>query len=134
MIRAVARAFALAIMAGGLASAAAVSIAASPSPDAPAERTFDLHIEGGKLAADRRVVRVKQHDAVRLRWTSTAPAILHLHGYDIELRVDPGAVVEMAFKAFAAGRFPVHAHSPGASAGGGHRHGAPLAYVEVRPP
>jgi hypothetical protein len=43
---------------------------------------------------------------VKLRWTTDRPIILHLHGYDIEAKVEPGAVTEMAFTARAAGRFP----------------------------
>jgi len=103
------------------------------APAAPAERVFDLHIVDGKLAGGPRVVRVEQQADVRLRWTTTAPAELHLHGYDIALELAPGAMAEMAFKAHAAGRFPIHIHAPGAAAGG-HHHAAPLAYLEVRPP
>ncbi len=35
---------------------------------------------------------------------------LHLHGYDIEKRIEPGAVTEMTFTARATGRFPVEVH------------------------
>lgn len=96
------------------------------------EMTFDLAIAKGKVAAAMRLIRVKQGDAVRLRWTSDRPIILHLHGYDIEKKVEPGKVTEMAFEARATGRFPVEEHS--ADAKGGHAHGhAPLARVEVLP-
>ena len=58
--------------------------------------------------------------------------VLHLHGYDIETKVEPGAVAEMAFAARATGRFPVEEHKPDAK--GGHSHGeAPLVRIEVRP-
>ena len=78
-----------------------------------------------------RLIRVKQGDAVRLRWTSDRPIVVHLHGYDIETRVEPGAVAEMAFTARATGRFPVEEHKPAAR---GHSHGeAPLVRIEVRP-
>ncbi|MGQ0674835.1 MAG: hypothetical protein ACT4N4_01925 [Rhodospirillales bacterium] len=97
-----------------------------------AERVFDLRIEGDKLARGERVVRVKQGDAVRLRWTTTAPVDLHLHGYEIELHVEPGAVAELAFKAHATGRFPIQIHGARAP-GGGHRHGPPLVQIEVHP-
>ena len=79
-----------------------------------------------------RLIRVKQGDAVRLRWTSDRPIVLHLHGYDIETKVEPGAVAEMAFTARATGSFPVEEHTPDAR--GGHSHGeAPLVRIEVRP-
>jgi hypothetical protein len=96
------------------------------------EATFDIKIEQGKVAPNMRLIRVKQGDAVRLRWTTDRPIVLHLHGYDIEKKVEPGAVAEMAFEARAAGRFPVEEHTPNAK--GGHSHGeASLVRIEVRP-
>jgi plastocyanin len=97
-----------------------------------AEVAFDLKIEKGKVAQNMRLVRAKQGDVVKLRWTSDRPIVLHLHGYDIETKVTPGAVVEMVFTARATGRFPIEEHKPDAR--GGHSHGeAPLVRVEVRP-
>ena len=96
------------------------------------EVAFDLRIEKGKVAQNMRLIRVKQGDAVKLRWTTDRAIILHLHGYDIERKVEPGAVAEMAFEARATGRFPVEEHKPNAK--GGHSHGeAPLVRIEVRP-
>jgi hypothetical protein len=97
-----------------------------------ADLVFDLKIEGGKVAQNMRLIRVKQGDTVKLRWTTDRPIVLHLHGYDIERKVEPGAVAEMAFEARATGRFPVEEHKPNAK--GGHAHGeAPLVRIEVRP-
>jgi hypothetical protein len=111
-----------------LATAGLISIAVAQSP----EVVFDLKVEKGKVAPNMRLIRVKQGDAVRLRWTTDRPIVLHLHGYDIETKVEPGAVTEMAFTAHATGRFPVEEHK--ANAKGGHSHGeAPLVRVEVRP-
>ena len=109
-----------------LAIGAASTVAQTP------EVVFDLRIENGKVAPSMRLVRVKQGDAVKLRWTSDKPMALHLHGYDIETKVAPGAVAEMAFAARATGRFPVEEHKPNAK--GGHSHGeTPLVRIEVRP-
>jgi hypothetical protein len=74
---------------------------------AQAEVTFDLKIEKGKVAANMRLIRVKQGDAVKLRWTTDRPIALHLHGYDVEVKVEPGVVAELAFTARATGRFPI---------------------------
>jgi hypothetical protein len=96
------------------------------------EVAFDLRIEKGRVSPNTRLIRVKQGDAVKLRWTSDRPVALHLHGYDIEIKVEPGAVADMAFTARATGRFPVEEHIPNARAG--HSHGeAPLVRIEVRP-
>jgi hypothetical protein len=96
-----------------------------------AELTFDLRIERGQVPANMRLIRVEQGDSVKLRWTADRPTILHLHGYDIETKVAPGAVAEMPFTARATGRFPVSVHKP--QAGGGHAHDPPLVHVEVHP-
>jgi hypothetical protein len=97
-----------------------------------AEVAFDLSIEKGRVAANMRLIRVRQGDAVKLRWTTDRPILLHLHGYDIEAKVEPGAVAEMAFTARATGRFPIEEHKPDAR--GGHSHGeAPLVRIEVYP-
>jgi hypothetical protein len=96
-----------------------------------ADLTFDLRIERGQVPANMRLIRVKQGDSVTLRWTADRTTILHLHGYDIELKVEPGAVADMPFTARATGRFPVSVHKP--QAAGGHTHDPPLIHVEVHP-
>ena len=97
-----------------------------------AEVAFDLSIARGRVAANMRLIRVRQGDTVKLRWTTDRPIIVHLHGYDIEAKVEPGAVTEMAFAAHATGRFPIEEHRPNPK--GGHSHGkSPLVRIEVYP-
>jgi hypothetical protein len=91
----------------------------------------DLRIERGRVPAEMRRIRVKQGDVVRLRWSSDRPIVLHLHGYDIETKVEPGAAAEMSFNARATGRFSVEEHKP--KGGGGHTHEAPIVTIEVYP-
>jgi hypothetical protein len=98
-----------------------------------AERTLDLRIEKGRVVDQKGPVRVQQGDAVRLRWRADRALVLHLHGYDIETRVDPGAVAETAFVARATGRYPIHVHVPGVASGARPHADAPLLYVEVHP-
>jgi hypothetical protein len=95
-----------------------------------AELTFDF--ERGQVTESTQVIRVKQGDVVKLRWHTDRSIILHLHGYDIERKIEPGAIGVMEFAANATGRFPVEVHrSPEA---GGHSHGeAPLVRIEVYP-
>jgi hypothetical protein len=102
-------------------------------PALAAELTFDIKIERGRVPDAMRLIRVNEGDVVKLRWTSDQPIVLHLHGYDIEKRVAPGAITELAFTAFATGRFPVHVHAQGASASGRAHEEAPLATIEVYP-
>jgi hypothetical protein len=96
-----------------------------------AELTFDLKIEKGRVAKNMRTIRVNQGDAVKLRWTADRPIVLHLHGYDIEKKVEPGTVAEMSFVARATGRFSVEEHKPDAK--GGHSHGEALVRIDVLP-
>jgi len=100
---------------------------------AAAELTFDIKIEGGRVPEAMRPIRVTEGDVVKLRWTSDRPLVLHLHGYDIEKRVAPGAVSELVFTAYATGRFPIHLHEQGTGAGGHAHEDLPLAIVEVYP-
>ena len=70
---------------------------------------------------------------VKLRCTADKRQTLHLHGYDIELRVEPGVVADLTFTARATGRFPLHVHGP-AERSGSHAHEEPpLATIEVYP-
>jgi hypothetical protein len=95
------------------------------------ELTFDLNVERGRVPQSMRLIRVKQGDTVKLRWRSDRALTLHLHGYDVEKKIDPGAAAELAFTARATGRFPIHVHTP--KQGGGHTHEAPLVQIEVLP-
>ena len=103
-------------------------VVTSPKAD---ELTFELRVERGQVLAKMRRIRVKQGDVVKLRWSSDRPIALHLHGYDVETKVEPGKVAEMTFAARATGRFSVEEHKP--QARGGHAHGAQIVRIEVHP-
>ena len=108
--------------------------ALAPSVSAQAaELTFDLKIEHGKVAQNMRLIRVKQLDVVKLRWGTDQPLTLHLHGYDIEQKVEAGTIAEMKFTARATGRFPVHLHDARERAGSHSHHEPPLVLIEVYP-
>jgi len=122
----------VAFRSGKMALALALVIAGSAGI-AAAELTFDIKIEGGRVPEAMRLISVTEGDVVKLRWTSDRPLVLHLHGYDIEKRVAPGAVSELVFTAYATGRFPIHLHEQGTGAGGHAHEDLPLAIVEVYP-
>jgi len=111
----------------------ALSLIIAGAPALTAELTFDIKIERGRVPDTMRLIRVNEGDVVKLRWTSDQPVVLHLHGYDIEKRLVAGAVTELAFTAYATGRFPIHVHAQGAGAGGQAHEDAPLAIIEVYP-
>jgi hypothetical protein len=95
------------------------------------EVTFDVRLERGRAPANMRLIRVRQGDVVKLRWSSDRRIVLHLHGYDIETKVEPGTIAEMVFTARATGRFSIEPHTP--KGGGGHDHGAVVVRIEVHP-
>jgi hypothetical protein len=93
---------------------------------ADAAKVFELAVADGRVAGSD-TLRVKRGDRVELRWSSDRRIALHLHGYDIERSVAPGAPAAMAFTANLAGRFPVSEHRRGA------KHERALLYLEVHP-
>lgn len=112
------------------AGALALSLILSTPLAHAAEVTYALRIENGHVPADMQLIRVAQGDVVTLQWTADKPSIVHLHGYDIEKRVVPGAVTELKFTARATGRFPVHLHGGAAEAQG---HEDALVTIEIYP-
>jgi hypothetical protein len=113
--------------------ALALALITAGAPAVAAELTFDIKIDHGRVPDTMRLIRVNEGDVVKLRWTSDQPIVLHLHGYDIEKRVAPDAVTELAFTAYATGRFPIHVHAQGAGASGHAHEDAPLVTIEVYP-
>lgn len=98
-----------------------------------ADVEFDLRIERGRVPANMRIIRVKQGDNVTLRWSTDRAIVVHLHGYDIEKKLEPGTIADMTFSARATGRFPVEIHTSNTGAAS-HAHGeAPLVQIEVYP-
>jgi cytochrome c oxidase assembly protein Cox11 len=101
-----------------------LAFAAMPA-GAAGSKALSLSLVNGALQQKENTVRLKQGDDVELRWTSDRPITLHLHGYDIEKKVEPGKPTVMSFKASIPGRFPVEMHG-----GAAHR---PVLYLEVYP-
>jgi hypothetical protein len=96
-------------------------------------QTFNLEIRGGKVVGTTRTIRVKQGETAMLRWTSDETVALHLHGYDLEQVVKPGALSELTFKAHATGRFPITMHDSGGHGPQGAHGETTLLYIEVLP-
>jgi hypothetical protein len=89
-------------------------------------RVIELAVKNGQLPEDRRLLQVKQGDDVTLRWTTDRPLTVHLHGYDLETKLAPGAPVSVRFTARATGRFAIEVH-------GDRGEARTLAYLEVHP-
>jgi periplasmic copper chaperone A len=103
------------------------------SPSAVAQKApqevIDVKIENRQVVEPKEPIRVTEGEVIELRWTSDEAVELHLHGYDIEIDVEPGEPASMVVEANASGRFPIESHRWG---NGGHSEEA-LTYLEVYP-
>ncbi|MBL8698579.1 MAG: hypothetical protein JNK67_09415 [Alphaproteobacteria bacterium] len=98
-------------------------------------RRFEVVVKDGVVAREVRVLKVSQHDRVRIRWSVDRPLVVHLEGYDVSVTARPDAPQTMEFLARATGRFPVHAHAAETvrpEQGHAHGRGAVLR-IEVHP-
>ena len=121
-----ARAGRICVLVLGLIASVAACAAAAP------EKAFDLTIVRGSLAAGDRLLRVNKGDALRLRISSDTAGEVHLHGYRLQANLVAGLPSELAFTAYATGRYRLEWHPAGQKQSGSH-HGPPLAVLEVRP-
>jgi hypothetical protein len=93
-------------------------------------KRFELRIENNRLRDGNKTIRLKGGDVVEITWYADRPAVVHLHGYDIEITVDAERPQIMSFKAHATGRFAIELH--GGPGTGGPRDTV-LTYLEVHP-
>jgi hypothetical protein len=121
-----AKASVVAMLAALLAALLAVLTAASADAAGP-NKILTFSLVNGTVRDVGDTVKVKQGDELELRWSSDKPMQLHLHGYDIEVKVSPQTPAVMAFKANLPGRFPIEPHGQGP----GPHH--PVLYLEVYP-
>ena len=98
------------------------AIQALAQTDSAAKRHFDLQLKDGRIANAFKTIEVQRGDAVELIWTADRETRIHLHGYDLEMTIQPDKSQAMNFAANATGRFPIH--------DGRHKL---LIYLEVRP-
>ncbi len=110
----------------------ATGLAGAPAAAQGDVQTFELTVDNGDLVRSDKVIRVTKGDTVRLHWKTDKVTVVHLHGYDIELTLNPGQSTEMSFEVHATGRFPVSIHGAHGQ-GGSHDHGSALMYLEVLP-
>ncbi len=107
----------------------------APSPRAEEPlHAFDVAVVKGAVARTQRVLKVPHQAEVSITWSVDRPLVIHLEGYDIVVAARPGQPETMRFKAYATGRFPVHAHEEhqGEAKKHAHGHGA-LLRLEVHP-
>ncbi|HVM17153.1 MAG TPA: hypothetical protein VM290_06190 [Gaiellaceae bacterium] len=94
-----------------------------PEPEEPQPRTLSIVLRDGLPVGGAQRFVVRRGEDVRIVVRSDAPDDLHLHGYDLERSVAPGAPAQLRFRATIAGVFELETH---------RRHVA-VAELEVRP-
>ena len=99
------------------------------APFARAESVgFQVAITSADSGAKPRVLRATKGDRIAIDWSADKPTVVHIHPYDIEQELKPGAASRSEFTADISGRFPIEAHAAGKKGGG-----KVVAYLEVLP-
>jgi hypothetical protein len=114
-------------------SAAFVCIGLFPGVTWGAEHVLHLRIAARKVQNAPDAIRVMAGDRIELRWTTDEATTVHVHGYDLELRLDPAAERTLRIEATATGRFPISAHGFGAATDKRAQREVVLVYLEVHP-
>jgi|RhiMetdeSRZDD1v2_1073273.scaffolds.fasta_scaffold468220_2 plastocyanin len=82
-----------------------------PHETVPAEpKPTQIQIRGGEVVGGPADIQAKKGDVVRFVVTSDAPDDIHLHGYDIEKKVEPGKPARFEFTADVEGIFEMESH------------------------
>ena len=91
---------------------------------------IDIDVRKRKPEGGVRTVRLERDDTFALRVRSDEKLEVHIHGYEVLMRVAAGASASVQVTARLVGRFPVTAHIPQ----GAGKHVEPtLLYLEVHP-
>jgi plastocyanin len=80
------------------------------APAPPEPETTRIDIRGGEVAGGPAEIHAKNGDTVVIVVSADAPDDIHLHGYDIEKRVEPGKPATFRFKANLEGEFELESH------------------------
>lgn len=89
-------------------------------------------IDGALAPGTPEMIRITEGAPVALTWRTDEPTEIHLHGYDLKLKIEPGQEAVLSFEATASGRYPITLHGHGDHGGGGHDE-ATIFYIEVYP-
>lgn len=79
-------------------------------PAAPVPQVYSLVVNRGQRVSGPQLIQVHVGDAVVLEVTSDQPDELHLHGYDLHLKLLSGEPARLGFTADHSGRFDFELH------------------------
>lgn len=90
--------------------ALAVKANAAPERGAPLRQEFALLVAEGRVASGPPALQVLAGTEVTIRIQSDRSDELHVHGYDLSLRLAPGLPSTLTFLADRTGRFALELH------------------------
>jgi len=96
-----------------VASPAGAALTPSAAPSTASGKTITVRIAGGKVTPKSGRVAVARGAKVRLVVTSDVADEIHVHTYDLELQLKPGAPATLEFTADKTGLFEVETHETG---------------------
>jgi plastocyanin len=76
----------------------------------PGPKPTRIQIRGGEVVGGAADIQAKKGDVVQFVVSSDAPDDIHLHGYDIEKKVEPGKPARFKFTADVEGIFEIESH------------------------
>jgi hypothetical protein len=79
--------------------------------------TISLVVKGGQVVAGPQVYRLKRDDDVTLDVVSDQADELHVHGYDLQIKLEANQRRTVKFVAKRTGRFNIELHKSGAELG-----------------
>lgn len=82
---------------------------------AAAAREFEISIRDRRVEGTPSTLRVRRGETVVLRLRTDEAMSLHVHGYDLHVKLSPASPDATRFEAKVAGRFPITAHEFGAA-------------------
>jgi FtsP/CotA-like multicopper oxidase with cupredoxin domain len=83
---------------------------AETEPAAPKPQVTRIQIQGGEVVGGAPSITVKSGDVVNIVVSADAPDDIHLHGYDIEKKVEPGQPARFKVKTNLEGSFEMESH------------------------
>jgi uncharacterized cupredoxin-like copper-binding protein len=87
-----------------------VSQPANSADSTVQQRVIHLNIINGKLADGTTTINVQQNQNLTFDITADKADELHIHGYDKEIKLEPGKLQTVTFKADKAGSFETELH------------------------
>lgn len=84
---------------------------------AAAAEVISVEVKGGKVVSGPKVTRLKRDDPVTLTILSDRADELHVHGYDLHLKLVPNQAATLQFVAKRTGRFSYELHKSGTELG-----------------